>query len=128
MHVLCDCFNLHFLIITDNNTTPLQLRLVNGGNEREGRLEILYYGIWGTVCDEGFTFNSANVACRRLGYPGALLVKTDFPYIRSNYWLSQVKCIGNETALEECSHNGFGLTDRNCAYYEDVGVVCIGMY
>ena len=29
-------------------------------------------GSWGTVCGEGFSMNEAHVACRQLGYQGAL--------------------------------------------------------
>jgi len=106
----------------------LQLRLVSGSNEREGRIEILYYGIWGTVCDGGFNMNSANVACRRLGFPGALQIWTSVPYTSTRLaWLDNVRCIGNENGLEECSHRGFG-NYRSCNYWEDVGVMCIGKY
>lgn len=31
-------------------------------------------------------------------------------------------CMGNETRLENCSHNGVGV--HNCFHYEDAGVVC----
>ena len=37
-------------------------------NAREGRLEILYDGVWGTVCDDGFTDIEAKVACNGLGF------------------------------------------------------------
>lgn len=33
-----------------------------------GRLEVLYSGHWGTVCSEGFTDTSRQVACKQLGY------------------------------------------------------------
>lgn len=36
-----------------------------------GRLEILFGGVWSTICDtESFTPDSAQVACRILGYDG----------------------------------------------------------
>lgn len=34
----------------------------------EGRLEVLSFGVWGSVCDIGFTHASARVACGRLGF------------------------------------------------------------
>ena len=122
--------DLHMCVyITDNNdTTPLPLRLVSGSNEQEGRIEMLYYGVWGTVCDTNFGINSANVACRRLGFPGALRASTSFPYVRAQVWLDNVRCIGNETGLEQCSHEGIGNRLRSCYYYDDAGVVCIGTY
>ena len=49
------------------------LRLVNSfsTNMQAGRLEILLWGEWGTVCDDGFGLTEANVACRQLGFSGA---------------------------------------------------------
>ena len=73
--------------------------------------------------------NSANVACRRLGFPGALRVRRDLPWTSATNWLDDVQCIGNETGLEQCSHLQFGLRLRYyCASNDDVGVDCIGMY
>ena len=43
------------------------VRLVNGSNEREGRLEVCIGRVWGTVCDSrGYRF--ARVVCRQLGF------------------------------------------------------------
>jgi len=37
-------------------------------NASSGRLEVKYDGVWGTVCDEGFTDIAAKVACNGLGF------------------------------------------------------------
>lgn len=51
----------------------VQLRLAGPrGPAGEGRLEVLYQGRWGTICDDGFDFHVATVACRQLGYTSAI--------------------------------------------------------
>jgi len=114
-------------LFSDTQVTPLHLRLVGGSNELEGRLEILYYGYWGTICDDFFDITNANVACRRLGFPGARRYLTNVRAGSGAIWLDNVQCIGNETALEHCFHRGFGV-NSGCGHYEDVGVTCIGNF
>ena len=48
----------------------LEVRLMNHSSvsEKEGRVEILHDGVWGTVCDDSFRHTSANVVCRQLGH------------------------------------------------------------
>ena len=118
----------YLCFLLDNNTSPLQLRLT-GGSDKHGILEILYYEVWGYICHSYFSFNSANVACKRLGFPGAESVQDPRYYSTapSTLWLSRVQCFGNETGLEQCSHLGFG-NPESCGKQDFVGVSCIGMY
>ena len=102
----------------------IQVRLVNGQDVHEGRVEILYAGVWGAICNDLFNLTAANVVCRQLGYPGAVRVAS-YESDSSQIWLDDVQCTGKETSIDQCSHNGFNIYDCNFAT-DQVGVQCIG--
>ena len=47
------------------------LRLMDGNTTREGRVEICYDNVYGTVCDDQWGPLDAAVACRQLGFSDA---------------------------------------------------------
>ena len=106
---------------------PLQTRLVNGSSDHEGRVEVLYNGAWGTVCDDYWDINDANVVCRSLGYnySSSALGSASFGEGSGSIVLDHVACEGTETNIAFCSHLGY--TNHNCDHGEDAGVVCYGI-
>ena len=90
-------------------------------------MEVNYGGVWGTVCDDEWDLNDAQVVCRQLGFGPAIAAKGGRSYGQANgrtlFWLDDVDCVGTESTVEECSHNGWG--NANCySHFDDAGVQC----
>ncbi|KAG2499954.1 hypothetical protein HYH03_002239 [Edaphochlamys debaryana] len=99
------------------------LRLANG-TESGGRLEVLHNGVWGSVCWDEFGRADANVACRQLGFAGGMVAAPQLKYGLGRHvvWMDEVNCTGDETRLDACPFDGWGVTD--CSHFNDVGVEC----
>ncbi|KAL2302728.1 hypothetical protein Nmel_010175, partial [Mimus melanotis] len=101
-----------------------QLRLESGEDRCAGRVEVFHDGKWGTVCDDYFNMNSANVVCRQLncGRAVSVLGLSYFGLSGKIIQLDDVQCRGTESHLWDCRHAGWGK--HNCGLNEDVGVIC----
>uniref|UniRef100_A0A8C7F888 Scavenger receptor cysteine-rich domain-containing group B protein-like n=1 Tax=Oncorhynchus kisutch TaxID=8019 RepID=A0A8C7F888_ONCKI len=110
--------------MTAMKTTHSQVRLVNGRNRCEGRVEVWHNGTWGTVCDDDWDMVDANVVCRQLDCGLAMAVGSISEYGQGSgpVLLDNVDCKGGETDLGQCGSLGWGI--HNCYHYEDVSVTC----
>lgn len=104
----------------------LALRLVNGGDRCQGRVEVLYQGYWGTVCDDSWDAQDADVVCRQLGCGRSVTAPggAHFGQGSGNIVLGDVYCSGWEPYLSSCPHSGW--YNHECGHREDAGVVCSG--
>ena len=50
------------------DVTDIEVHLVGGKSSSEGRVEILYNGEWGTVCDDGIHQADIDIMCRMMGF------------------------------------------------------------
>ena len=46
------------------------VRLVNSTTAYEGRVEICYDGVWGSVCDSSWNDRDAAIVCQQMGFQG----------------------------------------------------------
>ena len=63
---------IYFVIIGSMNTT-VSVQLRSDSRPNEGRVEVTFRNVTGTICDRGFDDRDARVVCRMLGYRLALI-------------------------------------------------------
>lgn len=76
-------FTLDSTLITANPYNG-QVRLIDGGIQSSGWLEIYLHKEWGTVCATEFNDAAADSACRQLGYTEALNFTQIARYVMSH--------------------------------------------
>ena len=105
-------------------TAEGSIRLVNGNNASEGRVEIYLQGQWGTVCDDLWDIREATVVCKQLGFLDAISAvgSATFGQGSGPIQLDDLRCVGNEYALAYCSARP--IKQHDCYHSEDAGVKC----
>ncbi|POI18663.1 hypothetical protein CIB84_017593, partial [Bambusicola thoracicus] len=109
-----------------SDAESLELRLADGRQLCEGRVEVKLRGRWGTVYDNEWDMDDAEVVCQQLGCGSA--ASTRFTWhisqVRTPVMLERVKCKGTEKAIWDCNINGWGPYNVTRVY--NASVVCQG--
>lgn len=101
-----------------------EVRLVGGTRYIEGRVEICLNNEWGTVCNQMWDNADAKVVCRQLHFAssGAVALSVaSFGDGGRRIWLSNVRCLGTERYLSNCTANSGA---NSCSHSQDAGVRC----
>ena len=101
------------------------VRLVEGPDVSEGRVEVYFSGVWGVVCGAGWDPVDAAVLCHSLGYTEVSSFRNNISFKLDNgtLWMTEVQCNGDEASLIHCSHSGWGK--NGCAENQAAGVRCL---
>ena len=98
----------------------------------EGRVEVINNGEWGTVCDDYWSNDDGQVACKQMGFAGAERVFWNSRFggaaKGTEMWLDNLQCVGNEKGLLDCPRRGTAVGEHDCSdrrHTEDAGVRCL---
>uniref|UniRef100_A0A1X7UMK1 SRCR domain-containing protein n=1 Tax=Amphimedon queenslandica TaxID=400682 RepID=A0A1X7UMK1_AMPQE len=112
----------------DTSCTTGDVRLVGGPNEYEGRVEICYNQMWGTICDHLWDTTDANVVCKQLGHQmtGSVPVRGSYygegqaPFVMRNMY-----CSSSDSSLMACNQYFDISIAINCGITNAASVVCL---
>ncbi|XP_071959550.1 scavenger receptor cysteine-rich type 1 protein M130-like [Antedon mediterranea] len=90
----------------DPGLEEYSIRLVDGIYSNVGRLEVLYRGEWTILCNDEWTSENSEVACRQLGYKRSDELVNGYQ-ISDGYSSYEVEftCNGYESGLMYCHNN-----------------------
>ena len=118
--------------VVEEECTDGEIRLSNGSNALEGRVEICYNRAWGTVCTSGFAQTEADVVCsqndRQFGYAhsGSTPLRDGrFGEGEGPIFIDNIGCDEEDTSLSGCSVTGL-MGFYECDHSQDSGVICEG--
>ncbi|XP_060798670.1 scavenger receptor cysteine-rich type 1 protein M130-like [Neoarius graeffei] len=114
-----DCSEISEVICGNN-----KVRLSRGTHKCAGRVELWNAGQWGTVCDDQWDKEDADVVCAQMKCGYAISVNGQGgPYSQGKgpILMDELNCTGQERSLWECPAV---REDNDCGHKEDAGVVC----
>ncbi|NWZ29747.1 WC11 protein, partial [Asarcornis scutulata] len=79
-----------------------KIRAVGGKDGCSGRVEIWHHGTWGTLCDNAWDMQDAEVACRQLGCGPAVYALGQAAAGEGTGPMWLMECTGTELSLQDC--------------------------
>ncbi|PVD22131.1 hypothetical protein C0Q70_17935 [Pomacea canaliculata] len=117
-------------VICSGSSNNYPIRLNGSSLNYQGRVEIMYNGQWGTICDDNWDDHAAQVVCQQLGFVGVLAIPITSAFFSNGtgnpsipILLDDVRCSGSEASISDCNHRTWGTS--NCQHAEDAGVMCL---
>ncbi|NXI20699.1 C163A protein, partial [Irena cyanogastra] len=107
-------------------TDAVQLRLAGGSSPCAGRVEVKLQGHWGSVADEHWDMEDAEVVCQQLGCGSAsraYSARDRFGVGDGLVSLALVDCSGSEATLWDCEIRAWGPYNGS-SHDWDAAVVC----
>ncbi|XP_074661276.1 protein bark beetle-like [Tubulanus polymorphus] len=102
------------------------VRLVDGANRYEGRVEVQVNEQWGTVCSQGWSIQDAAIVCQQLGmtiHPHDWIPQRRTQGVQfAPIWLSNVDCNRYSKDILHCEADG--PNDHTCDHSMDVNIRC----
>lgn len=105
----------------------VELRLAAGGGPCAGRVEVKLQGRWGSVGDDQWDMEDAEVVCQHLGCgsaAGAYSASSSFGNGEGPVSLALVDCHGDEATFWDCEIRGWG--PYAAPHIFDTAVTCQG--
>ncbi|KAK3584688.1 hypothetical protein CHS0354_021358 [Potamilus streckersoni] len=87
------------IVSSTQSLLGIGVRLVNGYNQNEGKVEVGVNGTWRSIANTNNSWGNkeANVICRMLGYRTNNAIGFQAPTV------TQIRCTGNEDSIDHCS-------------------------
>ena len=104
----------------------MYVRLTGHNSTFAGRVEVFSHGVWGRVINNPYYWSKkeADIVCRQLGFPEAITAVgySAFGEGSGPVLMSDVRCLGTEKTLQQCSYRDWVNSYLRPVY--EVGVIC----
>ena len=110
----------------------ISVRLSGSEVPYAGRVKVRYQGVWGTLCENDWKTETADVLCRQLGFGGVELDLTEhnkrwyspeaiYDVGPGPVWFNGDGCNGHEKTLSECQLHPLEIS---CSNSDNVQLIC----
>ena len=102
------------------------VRLTGGLYPNQGQVEVLYGGVWGTICIIDWDLTDSDIVCRQLGFKSAAfaLIRGLYDNGQHEVLFQTMDCRGWEDNLIDCGYQRTEAEYYPCYSNWNAGVVC----